>query len=88
MDTLFQLLGNYVFPVVACIGMFWYMIQKDKGHHTEVDNLTQAHKEEILSLDDKHRETIALLNNTLSDNTKAIQELVRVTTILSERLEK
>lgn len=86
METFLNLLGNYLFPIVACAAMFWYMAQKDKDHKNAIEALTESHKEEIRSLDERHNITLESLNNTIADNTKAISQMTIVVTQLSERL--
>lgn len=41
MDIL-QLVGNYAFPIVACIAMGWYVVHTDERHAKEVDALRTA----------------------------------------------
>lgn len=86
METFLNLLGNYLFPIVACAAMFWYMATKDKDHKAEIQTLTEAHKSEIETLDARHNATLDALNTTISDNTKAITQMTIVITQLSERL--
>ena len=86
METFLNLLGNYLFPIVACAAMFWYMAQKDKDHKAELITLSEAHKEEIKTLDERHNATLDALNTTIADNTKAITQMTIVITQLSERL--
>lgn len=86
METFLNLLGNYLFPIVACVAMFWYMGQKEKDHKTEITTITEAHKEEIKALDERHNATLDALNTTIADNTKAITQMTIVITQLSERL--
>lgn len=86
METFLDLLANYLFPIAACGAMFWYMIEKDKNHQTEITDLTNAHKDEIKTLDERHNATLDALNTTISDNTKAITQMTIVITQLSERL--
>lgn len=85
-ETILSLLGNYVFPIVACIGIFWYMTVKDKDHKAEITTLTDAHKEEIKIIDERQEKTLTGLNQTIADNTKAINQMTIVITQLSERI--
>ncbi len=86
METFLNLLGNYLFPIAACAAMFWYMAQKDKDYKAEISAITEAHKEEIKTLDERHNATLDALNTTIADNTKAISQMTIVITQLSERL--
>lgn len=59
--NLMDLIGNYAFPIVACVAMFWKINQQDKAMKDE----TEAHKEEI-------KQVTEAINN----NTNALTQLV------------
>ena len=42
MDVFMQLIGTVGFPIVAYIGLFWYVIQQNKAHQNEVAELRKA----------------------------------------------
>lgn len=54
------LLGQYVFPVVACIAMAWYVKDQGDKNREQLDKIMEAHKTEIKEI------TTALNNNTLA----------------------
>ena len=53
------------FPVVACLGLGWYVKYQTDAYRSEVKDMQKEHKEEIAKV------TEALNNNTL-----ALQKLV------------
>lgn len=67
MDDILTLLGQYVFPIVACIAMGWYVKYTQDNYRTDIQELSKNHKEEI------DKVTSALNNNTL-----ALQKLTDV----------
>ena len=64
MDEILTLVGNYVFPIAACVALFWKM---DKDQKT-----TQEYMEKR---DELHRDEINSLRTVLENNTNAILEL-------------
>lgn len=64
MDIL-QLIGQYGFPVVACVAMGWYVKDLNDKNRAQYDKVIESHKAEIKEI------TTALNNNTL-----ALQRLV------------
>ena len=64
MDIL-QLIGQYAFPVVACVAMGWYVKDLNDKNRAQYDKVIESHKAEIKEI------TTALNNNTL-----ALQRLV------------
>lgn len=85
-EQILSLLANYIFPVVACVALFYYMTVKDKTHKEEIEKITNAHKEELKILDDRQTSTLNGLNTTIAENTKAINQMTVVITQLSERI--
>ena len=59
MDIL-ALIGQYAFPIVACIAMGWYVKDQGDKNREQLDKIMEAHKLEIKEI------TIALNNNTLA----------------------
>lgn len=63
-----QLLGSYCFPIVACLGMAWY-----------VKYITDKNSQETAKLNDQHT-TIMLaykdeIKNAINNNTMVMQQL-------------
>lgn len=58
------LLGQYVFPIVMCLIMAWYVKDQSDAHREEVKQINQQHKEET-----------ARLADTIQNNTIAVQKL-------------
>lgn len=54
------LVGQYAFPIVACIAMGWYVKDQSDKNRDQLDKIMEAHKMEIKEI------TSALNNNTLA----------------------
>jgi hypothetical protein len=67
MDQIFAAIGQYAFPIVACVIMGWYVKYTQDNYRTDIQELSKNHKEEI------DKVTSALNNNTL-----ALQKLTDV----------
>lgn len=55
-----QLIGSYGFPILACIGMAWYVKYTTDKNREDIKADREAHKEEMLKI------TEALNNNTIA----------------------
>lgn len=53
-----QLISSVGFPIVACLGMGWYVKYQTDSYREEVKDMQKEHKEEIQKMSD------ALNNNT------------------------
>lgn len=60
-----SLVGNYAFPVVACIAMGVYLSKMNQNYREDVNALNENHKNE-------YKEMINAINN----NTQIMKELV------------
>lgn len=60
-----SLVGNYAFPVVACIAMGWYLNKITQDYRGDIQDITAAHKTE-------YKEMLEAINN----NSQIMQELV------------
>lgn len=67
MDQIFEAIGQYAFPIVACVMMGWYVKYTQDNYRKDIQELSKNHKEEI------DKVTSALNNNTL-----ALQKLTDV----------
>ena len=54
------LIGQYAFPIVACVAMGWYVKDQGDKNREQLDKIMEAHKTEIKDI------TTALNNNTLA----------------------
>ena len=63
MDIL-TIIGQYAFPIVACVACGWYVKDQGEKNREQLDKISNTHKEEMKEV------TTALHNNTL-----AIQKL-------------
>lgn len=59
-NTLSSLIGSFGFPIVACLGMAWYVKYQTDCNKTEIKTLTDEHKKEMKDV------TTALNNNTVA----------------------
>lgn len=72
-DTLLTILGNYVFPIVACCAMAYFVKYMYDQTNSRVDKLNEQHKNEVDTL-----------SEVIKNNTVALEKM----NILIERLEK
>lgn len=63
MDVI-QLISSVGFPIVACLGMGWYVKYQTDNYRAEVKDMQKEHKEEIQKMSD-----------ALNNNTAALQRL-------------
>ena len=59
-NVIIQLVGSLGFPIVACIGLGWYVKYQTDLNHKEVSEMRKEHQDEI------NKVTEALQNNTLA----------------------
>lgn len=62
--TITTLIGSFGFPIIACLGMGWYVKYQMDENNKQIKAMTEEHKNEM------HEITTALNNNTV-----AIQKL-------------
>lgn len=72
-DTLLTILGNYVFPIVACCVMAYFVKYMYDQTNARVDKLNEQHKNEVDTL-----------SEVIKNNTVALEKM----NTLFERLEK
>jgi len=58
-----QLIGSYGFPIVACVGMAWYVKYTSDRNREDLRAIQQAHLEETNNLKD----ALAEVNRTLTE---------------------
>lgn len=59
-----QLISSVGFPIVACLGMGWY-----------VKYQTDSYKEEVKDMRKEHKDEIAKITQALNNNTQAVTKL-------------
>ena len=64
MEQIFSVIGQYAFPIVACVVMGWYVKHIQDNYRKDINEISVRHKDEM------DKVTVALNNNTL-----AIQKL-------------
>lgn len=72
-DTFLTILGNYVFPIVACCTMAYFVKYMYDQTNSRVDKLNEQHKNEVDTL-----------SEVIKNNTVAIEKM----NTLIERLDK
>lgn len=72
-DTFLTILGNYVFPIVACCVMAYFVKYMYDQTNARVDKLNEKHKNEVDTL-----------SEVIKNNTVALEKM----NTLIERLEK
>lgn len=63
MDVI-QLISSVGFPIVACLGMGWYVKYQTDNYRNEVQDMRKEHKDEI-----------AKITQALNNNTQAVTKL-------------
>lgn len=58
--TLTSLIGSFGFPIVACLGMAWFVKDQIDKNRAEIKTITEEHKKEMGEV------TTALNNNTVA----------------------
>ena len=64
MEQIFSVIGQYAFPIVACVVMGWYVKYTQDNYRKDINEISIRHRDEMDKI------TEALNNNTL-----AIQKL-------------
>lgn len=60
MDQIWSAIGQYAFPIVACVVMGWYVKYIQDNYRKDISDISTRHKEEM------DKVTEALNNNTLA----------------------
>lgn len=60
MDQIWSAIGQYAFPIVACVVMGWYVKYIQDNYRKDISDISARHKEEM------DKVTQALNNNTLA----------------------
>ena len=60
MDKIWSAIGQYAFPIVACVVMGWYVKYIQDNYRKDISDISSRHKEEM------DKVTEALNNNTLA----------------------
>lgn len=60
MDQIWSAIGQYAFPIVACVVMGWYVKYIQDNYRKDIADISARHKEEM------DKVTEALNNNTIA----------------------
>lgn len=63
-NSIVTVISSVGFPIVACIGLGWYVKYQTDNNNKEVSEMRREHQEEI-----------AKVTNALNNNTLALQKL-------------
>lgn len=81
-STVSTLIGSYGFPILACIGMAWYVKYQTDKYKEEMTEIRKEHKEETKEMTDtikeitaQHKADIERVTEALNNNTIAVQRL-------------
>lgn len=75
------LLGNYAFPIIACIGMAWYVKYITDKNSKETLELNEQYTKVMLAYKDE-------LKNTINNNTLVMQRLCDTMEVKNTRITK
>ena len=64
MDQIWSAIGQYAFPIVACVVMGWY-----------VKYIQDNYRKDISDISTRHNEEMEQVTQALNNNTQAIQKL-------------
>lgn len=64
MDQIWSAIGQYAFPIVACVVMGWYVKYIQDNYRKDISEISARHKEEMDQV-----------TQALNNNTQAIQKL-------------
>lgn len=64
MDQIWSAIGQYAFPIVACVIMGWY-----------VKYIQDNYRKDIADISTRHKEEMDQVTQALNNNTMAIQRL-------------
>lgn len=64
MDQIWSAIGQYAFPIVACVVMGWYVKYIQDNYRKDISEISARHKEEMNNV-----------TQALNNNTQAIQKL-------------
>ena len=60
MDQIWSVIGQYAFPIVACVVMGWYVKYIQDNYRKDISDISIRHKDEM------EKVTAALNNNTIA----------------------
>lgn len=60
MEQIFSVIGQYAFPIVACVVMGWYVKYIQDNYRKDISDISIRHKDEM------EKVTAALNNNTIA----------------------
>lgn len=60
MEQIFSVIGQYAFPIIACVVMGWYVKYIQDNYRKDISDISIRHKDEM------EKVTAALNNNTIA----------------------
>lgn len=74
--AIFELIGSYAFPIVACIAIFKKLSDDSKAYREESARMAEAYRSELRTMADIHRAETEKLSEAVQNNTIAVNQLV------------
>lgn len=71
-----QLIGSYAFPIVACVGIGWYLKYTSDRNREDQKELQKQNAEQIATIQEQHSEEIRALREEMGAMNKTLTELV------------
>ena len=66
MDQILTMLGQYAFPICACIAMGWYVKYSHDYFRKDYMDIMEKHKEEMATITDAVKNNTAAINYLIS----------------------
>ena len=76
-----QLLGSYCFPIVACLGMAWYVKYITDKNSQETAKLNEQHTKIMLAYKDE-------IKDAINNNTMVMQQLCTTLEVKNTKTKK
>lgn len=71
-----QLIGSYAFPIVACVGLGWYLKYTSDRNREDQKEQQKQYAEQIALIQEQHSEEIKALREEMVAMNKTLTELV------------
>lgn len=71
-----QLIGSYAFPIVACVGLGWYLKYTSDRNREDQKEQQKQYAEQIALIQEQHSEEIKALREEMGAMNKTLTELV------------
>lgn len=69
-----EAIGNFGFPVFCCITLGWYILKRQDASEKRLNDELDKQNKRIDKMFDKLNDTMLKVSNSLSENTKVLEE--------------